>query len=302
MTIRNLNIINVVLILLIFPVTAFLVKDYVVYRRVKSGVRAVKVSVAAPVHRGAIQEYAPIVEDPVFPTPSRTFSPPAGFVDESGPALDPAAVSSGLKLVGTFVSSELSPSSFAVFEKAGERKQKIFKLGEVVFGTGLLKEVGRERAVLGVGPRSVLFIMETREIPRGAVPGSAAQKRGPGARVRPATGMRYSKKTGENRWVISQEAVLNALDDMGTVLTSARLTPVVKGGAVEGFLVTEIKPRGIMDAVGLKNGDVLKRVNGYEMTSPERAIQVLTALKGETSFDLDIVRNGKNRSFHYEVR
>ena len=116
-----------------------------------------------------------------------------------------------------------------------------------------------------------------------------------GAPARSGAGLKYSKKTGDNRWVISQKAVLNALDDMGSVLTSARLTPRVKNGVVEGFLVTEIKPRGIMDAVGLKNGDILKRVNGYEMTSPERAIQVLTALKGETSFDLDIVRNGRPR-------
>ena len=299
MTIRNLNIINVVLILLIFPVTAFLVKDYVVYRRVKSGFPQVKVVVPQPVHRGAIREYAPIVEDPVFPTPSRTFIPPAGFVDDPGPAPDPVASSSGLKLVGTFVSSGLSPSSFAVFEKAGERNQKIFKLDEVVFGAGLLKEVGRERAVLRVGARGVVFTMERREIPRGVAPGSGSANGAPGAR---AGGIRYSKKIGENRWVISREAVLNALDDMGSVLTSARLTPRVKGGAVEGFLVTEIKPRGIMDAVGLKNGDILKRVNGYEMTSPERAVQVLTALKGETSFELDIVRNGQPRSFHYEVR
>ncbi len=114
--------------------------------------------------------------------------------------------------------------------------------------------------------------------------------------------LRYSKKTGENQWVINQEAVLNALDDMGSVLTAARMTPVVRDGAIEGFLVTEIKPRGIMDAIGLKNGDILKRVNGYEMTSPERAVQVLTALKGQTSFEIDIVRGGQNLSFHYEVR
>jgi general secretion pathway protein C len=77
---------------------------------------------------------------------------------------------------------------------------------------------------------------------------------------------------------------------------------VVRKGAVEGFLVTEIRPRGIMDAIGLKNGDILKRVNGYELTSPERAVQVLTALKGQTSFKIDIVRGGQNLSFGYEVR
>jgi general secretion pathway protein C len=289
MTIRNLNIINAALILLIFPVMAFLVKDYLVYRRVRSAGPPVEAVRSSPVHRGAIQGYAPIVEAPVFPTPSRTFSVLGGFAPESGSAPDPAAASSGLKLVGTFVGSEAGAPSLAVFEKAGERAQKIFKVGEVVFGAGPLTEVGRERAVLRLGSLDIPFIMERRERPKGA-----PQRRAPGSR--------YSKKTGKNRWVLSQEAVLDALGDMGAVLTSARLTPVVRGGAVEGFLVTEIKPRGIMDALGLKNGDILKRVNGYEMTSPERAVQVLTALKGETSFELDIVRKGQPRSFHYEVR
>ena len=153
---------------------------------------------------------------------------------------------------------------------------------------------------LSAGERGKTHVdKDTIPIGYGTDVGHAVDQRpnGPGG-----PGLRYSKKTGDNRWVISREAVLNALDDMGSVLTSARLTPRVKNGAVEGFLVTEIKPRGIMDAVGLKNGDILKRVNGYEMTSPERAIQVLTALKGETSFDLDIVRNGRPESFHYEVR
>ena len=289
MTIRNLNIINAVLILLIFPVTAFLVKDYVVYRRAGSGPGPVKVAVSSPEARGDIRGYAPIVEAPVFPTPTRTFSALGGFAPESGPAPDPAASASGLKLVGTFVGSGPGSPSLAVFEKAGEKGQKIFKVGEVVFGAGPLTEVGRERAVLRLGTLDIQFMMEKRKRPKGAPP-------------RAAPGSRYSKKTGENRWVLSQDAVLNALSDMGAVLTSARLTPVVRGSTVEGFMVTEIKPRGIMDALGLKNGDILKRVNGYEMTSPERAVQVLTALKGETSFELDIVRKGQPRSFHYEVR
>ncbi len=305
MTIRNLNIINVLLILLIFPVTAFLVKDYVVYRRVRSTAPSVKVVVPAPEPRGAIEGYAPIVEAPVFPTPSRVFTALTAVSPDM--PLDPAASASGLKLVGTFVAGETKTASFAIFEKAGERKQRIFKIGEVVFGAGLLKEVGRERAVLGIGARSVTFVMEKKKIPRTAFKSSSRSAPVGGARVSPSpgrgsAGIKYSKKTGDNRWVISQEAVLNALDDMGSVLTSARLTPRVRGGVVEGFLVTEIKPRGIMDAVGLKNGDILKRVNGYEMTSPERAIQVLTALKGETSFELDIIRNGRPESFHYEVR
>lgn len=297
MTIRNLNIINLILILFIFPVTALLAKDYIVYRRVKTGVPSARVVVPGPTPRKNIQAYAPIVEAPVFPTPARVFNAVAGPFADQEADVDPKAVSSGLKLLGTFVSREPGPSSFAVFEKAGERKQKIFKKGEVVFGAGLLKEIERERVVLQVGSRRITFAME--KIPKAAAPAPAGvtTRGGRGGGV-----LRYSRKTGENQWVISQEAVLDALNDMGSVLTAARMTPVVRDGAIEGFLVTEIKPRGIMDAIGLKNGDILKRVNGYEMTSPERAVQVLTALKGQTSFKIDIVRGGQNLSFSYEVR
>jgi general secretion pathway protein C len=88
---------------------------------------------------------------------------------------------------------------------------------------------------------------------------------------------------------------------MSKVLSDARLTPVFTEGKAEGFRVTEIKPRGVFDAIGLRNGDILKRVNGYEMTTPEKAVQVLTALKGQRSIDLDVVRNGARMSFHYDI-
>jgi general secretion pathway protein C len=80
------------------------------------------------------------------------------------------------------------------------------------------------------------------------------------------------------------------------------MTPVTRGGKVDGFRITEIRPAGIFDAIGLKNNDVLKRVNNYEMTSPERAIQVLSALKGERNFTIDIERNGARMSLNYRVR
>jgi general secretion pathway protein C len=95
---------------------------------------------------------------------------------------------------------------------------------------------------------------------------------------------------------------MNALEDMSQVLTDARITPHMAGGKVEGFIVTEIKPRGIFDALGLKNGDVLIRVNNYDIVSPERAIQVLSGLKGANEVDLDLIRGGKRMSFHYQVR
>src|SRR3990167_780237 len=106
-----------------------------------------------------------------------------------------------------------------------------------------------------------------------------------------------SKKVGEKEWVIDQRAVFKAMEDMSQVLTAARLTPNVIEGKVEGFRITEIKSRGIFDAIGLKNGDILIRVNNYDIDTPEKAIQVISGIKGESRVHLDLMRDGQRVSF-----
>jgi general secretion pathway protein C len=306
MTPRTLNLINIALVIIIFPATALLVKDFLAYRFAVKGIEVTKPVVKAPERAAGIMEYAPITERPVFPSPAEKFVPLSGaegMRTTPARAADPSAVLSGLKLTGTYV----GPRSFAVFIKTDGKVEGAFEPGEEVFDKGVLKEVTKDSAVIVSGGVPVTLRMPVEEVPL-AEPPTLKQGRAfpaPARRVqetrRPGR-FKMSRKTGENEWVVSQEAVLGALEDMGEVLSSARLTPVREGASVTGFLITEIRPRGIMDAIGLKNGDILKRVNGYEITTPERAVQVLSALKGETSFDLDIVRGGVNKSFHYDIR
>jgi general secretion pathway protein C len=308
MTPKTLNLINIALVLIIFPATALLVKDFLAYRFAVKGIEVTKPVGTAPERAAGIMEYAPITERPVFPSPAEKFVPLSGAEGMRATparAADPSAVLSGLRLTGTYV----GPRSFAVFIKTDGKIEGAFEPGEEVFDKGVLKEVTRDSAVIVSGGVPVTLKMPVEEVPLAELPTLRPGRTfpAPARRVAPQETRRpgqfkMSRKTGENEWVVSQEAVLGALEDMGEVLSSARLTPVREGADVTGFLITEIRPRGIMDAIGLKNGDILKRVNGYEITTPERAVQVLSALKGETSFDLDIVRGGVNKSFHYDIR
>ena len=109
-------------------------------------------------------------------------------------------------------------------------------------------------------------------------------------------------QTGAGKFVIDQKALNATLDNIGQAMTDARLLPSMKDGKVEGFRVSEVKPAGVFGMVGIKNGDVLLRINDFAIDSPEKAIQSLAALKGQTRLKLDLVRDGQPATFNYDIR
>lgn len=293
---KHINLVNTILVIVVFPVLAFLVKDYLVYRYATIEVPAVKAAAPAAPKVPEIGAYARLVEGQVFAPGPLKFKPLAapGFTAGEESA---STVLGELKLLGTFFGG----NGFAIMEKKGAPAEKIFRVGDNVFDAGILKEIGKDNAVISRGGRDYTISIKKEELPAPpASTGLSAADAGQGIKVEwSGEGV---KKTGEHAWAVDQKAVLHALDNIGSVLTDARLTPVSSKDGAEGFLVNEIKPGGLFDALGLKNGDILKRVNGFEVTSPEKAIQVLTALRGESTIDLDVVRDGKKSNFHYEIR
>ncbi len=309
MTLKKLNILNLILLFTVFAVLAIVASDALVYKRAIKGVRSAPVAVAPKGDRVPIMEYAPIVERPVLPGRAQSFTPSASSAVPATAmqSAEGAGILKKIRLKGTYVSERRSSESFAIFTNSGTGAEESFRVGDAVFGHGHLSSVEQRRVTVTSGPNEFLFEMPETEKATNFTPTLPAASRPTDSTANSTNGdrgraLKYSRKISETEWVINQDAVLGAMDDMSKVLSDARMTPVTTDGKVDGFRVTEIRPAGIFDAIGLKNNDVLKRVNNYEMTSPERAIQVLSALKGERNFTIDIERNGKKVSLNYRVR
>ena len=58
----------------------------------------------------------------------------------------------------------------------------------------------------------------------------------------------------------------------------------------------------VIAKVGIMNGDVIQKVNGYDINSPEKALQIYSMLKNETKISIDVVRNGRPKTYEYEIR
>lgn len=83
------------------------------------------------------------------------------------------------------------------------------------------------------------------------------------------------------------------LDDPTIVSGSARLVPSVRNGEADGFKLYAIRPSSFYAKLNLANGDTVRAINGYELTSPDRAREAIARLASATTVTLDVMRRGQ---------
>ena len=74
------------------------------------------------------------------------------------------------------------------------------------------------------------------------------------------------------------------------------------GEKVVGFELRRVAPGTLLDVLGLKNGDVLQSVNGFELTGPAEALQVYARLRLADNVRVKALRNGVPVELEYRIR
>jgi len=109
-------------------------------------------------------------------------------------------------------------------------------------------------------------------------------------------------KTGENQFGVPRSTVDNALNNISKLATDARVVPAFEGGKPVGFKLFSIKPGSLYSKIGLQNGDVISKINGYEMSSPEKGLEVYQKLKDSSNVTVDVKRRGKSMTLDYTIQ
>ena len=234
--------------------------------------------------------YAPILMNGLF---GKATQGPLTQVTNAPAAVQAAPVTapSELMLLGTVVGS--FRETFALVRHTTKQEERVFRLGDLVFDAGRLAEVGKERAFIVINNKKVELL--TPMTPPSS-PSAGQPAEGTAGKVTAVT------STGAGSYVIDQRALNASLDNPAQAMGDARLLPSQKDGKVEGFKATEVKPNGVFSMIGIKNGDVLLRLNDFPMDSPDKALQSFIALKGQNRLKLDIIRDGQPQTFNYDIR
>jgi len=246
---------------------------------------------AAPTPRNDdLTTYAPILANGLFG--KATQGPLTLIVNSPATAQNaPITAPAELMLLGTAVGS--FRETFALVRNTTKQEERVFRLGDMVFDAGRLVQVTREQAFIVINGKKVELL--TPMSPPSAAPAAPA-KQSLGQQGQAVA------NTGGGNFVIDQRALNAALDNISQAMTDARLLPSQKDGKVEGFRASEVKPNGVFAMIGIKNGDVLLRLNDFPIDSPDKALQSFIALKGQSRLKLDMIRDGRPATFNYDIR
>jgi len=225
---------------------------------------------------------------------------PAPETEEDGPKPDmsaePVRTSLRVKLLGTLVSTAPGWSIASILD-LGNQKSSTLMVGDRVQSAEVLS-IQRDRVIIANNGRREFI---------GAEAGDGAPPPPPIATTRPVTepAQPYGagiKALDENNYEIPRGEVDRALANLNDLAMQARIVPAFKDGQAEGFKLFSIRPDSLYSKIGIVNGDVIKRINGFEMNSPEKALEIYTKLKDTNRIDIELDRNGSTLRKTYNVR
>jgi len=214
------------------------------------------------------------------------------------PSLVPTVLN--LKLVGTIISDQ-PENSKAVISKRGGREQKIYMVSD---------EVGKNAVIVGINRLEVLIDNAGRietlsmKVEKGGLQQSGKRKGQFGRRQRrraTAAGGGI-RAIGPGQYAIERPYFENQLKNISELLVQIRAIPNrAKDGTVNGFKVFQIQQGSMFNRIGLKNNDVIQQINGQALNSAETGLALFSALKHETHFAIDLLRNNEKKTMVIDV-
>jgi len=187
-----------------------------------------------------------------------------------------------ITLLGTVVGSE--EDSFAIIEEKEGKKQALYKVGDSI-QSAVVKGILRGKVILTVQGQDRILTIEEE---------AASRRTSEVARKEPI-------REGESI-AVNRSEVEESLKNVHQLLSQARVRPHFSGGKPDGLAIASIKRGSIFEKLGLKNGDIVKGLDGNDIKSPDDVLQMYKKLTLGSEVAIEIERAGEKQTLNYTFR
>lgn len=181
---------------------------------------------------------------------------------------------------------------YAVIEDKKVKYQALYEIGDVIQGAKL-KKIYRHKVILSYQGKDQVLEMETNSknvskarVPRENINGPPTSGNG-----LPANDLLYHKGIQEGSSI-----------DINTLMKQVKMRPHFTEGEPDGLMVYGIRPNSVFRQLGLKNGDILKDINGMAIVSPEDISNLFIEINQSEEARITLLRRGKIEEVNYQVK
>ncbi|MCA9602251.1 MAG: general secretion pathway protein GspC [Myxococcales bacterium] len=219
----------------------------------------------------------------------------------------PTKCDGGTRLVAAVVSDKNPDWSFAaIADSAG--KTLLYRKGSEVSGKRVVT-VESERVVLAPtsgGRQCELTMFASLTANVAPTPSAPAT---PAAPVEPPSDGRIPEselqegisRVSDTKYNVTRALVTKLLGNQAEIMRSARIIPHEENGVVVGVKLYGIRRNSLLGQLGLQNGDMLRTINGFDMTSPDKALEAYARLQTAQDITVSAVRRGQPTNIEYAI-
>jgi general secretion pathway protein C len=158
----------------------------------------------------------------------------------------------------------------------------------------------------GTGPGSTRCFYAQVMPPRPAPPPPAATPapapHGDGQSGELSAVMDRIERTGNNEYTMPRSAVDRILENQADLMRQTRIMPHEEGGRTVGVQLFGVRGNSLLGRLGMQNGDILNRINGLEIASPDRALEAYSRLRTADHITITVTRNGAPVNIDFNIR
>ena len=192
-----------------------------------------------------------------------------------------------LALWGT-VTAASKNASFAVIENKKTGEQSLFQVGDQIEGA-TIREIGRNQVILRVNGKDQLLEVDFTRKPASLVSS-------PPSLPEPETGFPDPETPPEQA----------GSSGLPSLMKQARIRPFFSDGKPDGLLLYGIRNDSVFQQIGLRNGDIVKAINGSDILSAQDAATIYqslnTSLEGMPDLRFTVQRRGKIQEIVYNAQ
>jgi general secretion pathway protein C len=194
--------------------------------------------------------------------------------------------------------------SFAALETQQEKGKSFLRRRGGEVGGKTVKFIGWDRVWMSSGAQlcqTQMFKPAAGATAAAAPPPPAPLPAGGAGGTPPDISKGISKKSA-TEFDVDRGVVDKILENQAELMRQARIVPEQENGKVVGIRLFGVRPDTLLGTLGMENGDRLEKINGFDMTSPEKALEAYARLRTADHLTVSVNRKGQEMNLDYNIK